>query len=330
MRPLGALPIRTQLLLMAALVAAPMFGLLTWSGLHLREEAMDRARVQAQRLADTLAAEHETVVAGAQQLLVALAHLPAIRERAPGAGALLAEVARHNPHLLNVFAADRDGKVWAWASGAGGASVADRRYFSQALSTGRLSSGEYAVSRSTGRPTLHFGLPYRDPSGRVAGVIAVALALETYRAVLERSPLPAGSSYLLLDHRGTIMARATEQERYQGRPFIPERFAAMVAGPDQGTDVGLTMVGDERVVSWRKLRLQGEPEPYLYVRVGLPVAAVLAGANADLARNLALALALLAPSMALVAWAGKRWLVDRLRALEAASARMADGDLSIR
>ena len=73
MRPLGALPIRTQLLLMAALVAAPMLGLLTWSGLHVRQEAMDRARVQAQRLADALAAQHETVVAGAQQLLVALA-----------------------------------------------------------------------------------------------------------------------------------------------------------------------------------------------------------------------------------------------------------------
>jgi PAS domain S-box-containing protein len=313
-----------------------MLGILTWSGLHLRQEALARARVQSQRLADTLAAQQEVVAAGVQQLLIALAQFPGIQRRDPAVQPMLEELLHSSPQLLNVLVADREGVVWARAAGRDAATglvgqrVLDRRYFQQAISSGRLSSGEYVVSRSTHRPTLHFAFPYRDAQGRVAGVIAVALALETYRPLPERSPLPPDSSYLLLDRRGIILARASDQERYQGKPFLPATFAAMLAAPDAGTDIAMTMVGDERVVAWRKLRLPGEPEPYLYIRVGLPVAAVLEAANHQLTRNLALSLALLLPALGLVVWAGKRWVVDPLRLLEAASARMASGDLAVR
>ncbi len=330
MRRLASLTVRIQLLLLAALVALPMLGILVTSSLQLRQEALARARVQAQRLADALSAEQETMVAAMQQLVIALAQVDGVRRGDSAVRTMLAELHHHNPQYLNILLVDRHGRVWATAAGGEGATSADRRYFRQALETGRLSSGEYAVGRALGRPTLHFAYPYLDPQGQVAGVIAVAVALDAYRSILERTPLPPDSSYLLLDHQGTILARSTDAERYVGKPFVPERFAGMVAGPDRGTSIGMTMVGDERVVSWRKLRLPGEAAPYLYVRVGLPVAAVLAGSNRELLRNLALSLALLLPALALVFWAGKRWIVDRLALLEAASARMAGGDLAVR
>jgi signal transduction histidine kinase/CheY-like chemotaxis protein len=308
----------------------PGLTLLTWSGVHLRHEAMARARVQSQRLADGIAAQHETVVAGIQQLFVALSRMPQVRGRDASIQPVLAELLASNPLLINIFVIDREGIVWSSAAGTSGHRSDDRRYFRDALATGRLSVGEYAVSRSTGKPTLQFAYPYRDARGEAGGVIGVALSLESYAGVLQGHPIPPGSSYLLVDRDGLILTRSADRERYQGTPFTPSTFEAMRAAPDAGTDVGMTMVGDERVVAWRKVRLPGEAEPYLYVRTGLPVAAVLAESNLELRRNLTLALALLVPVMALVVWAGRRWLVDRLALLEAASARMAAGDLDVR
>ncbi|MBI5069122.1 MAG: PAS domain S-box protein [Deltaproteobacteria bacterium] len=330
MRRLATLGTRTQLLLLAALVALPTLGILLGSSLRLRQEALARARVQAQRLADTLAAEHETVAAAAQQLTLVLAQVDGIRAGDPSIRLMLAELVRLNRAFLDVLVADRGGLVWAQAAGIEGQPVGETRWFRRALAGGRFAAGEYAVSRATGRPTIHFAAPYHDADGGVAGVLAVALALDAYRSILERTPLPAQSSYLLVDHRGTIVARSADADRWVGRPFTPRTFTGMVAGPDSGTSIGMTMVGDERVVAWRKLRLPGEEVPYLYVRVGIPVAAVLADANRELVRNLALWAALLALALSLVVWAGKRWIVDRLALLEAASARMAAGDLASR
>jgi signal transduction histidine kinase/CheY-like chemotaxis protein len=329
-RPLSNLPTRLQLLLLAGLAAVPGLALLTWSGVHVRHEAVARARVQSQRLADGIAGQHETVIAGIQQLFVALSRMPQVRGRDPSVQPILAELLAQNPHLINIFVIDRGGVVWSSAVGASGHRSDDRRYFRAALATGRLSVGEYAVSRSTSRPTLQFAYPYRDARGELAGVIGVALSLESYASVLERHPIPPGSSYLLVDRDGLILTRSADRERYQGTPFTPATFAAMRAAPDAGTDVAMTMVGDERVVAWRKVRLPGEEAPYLYVRTGIPIADVLAASNLELRWNLTLALALLVPVMALVVLAGKRWLVDRLALLEAASARMAAGDLDVR
>src|SRR5512147_1361947 len=101
MRRLATLGTRTQLLLLAALVALPMLGILLGSSLHLRQEGLARARVQAQRLADTLAAEHETVVAAAQQLALVLAQVDEIRTGDPSIGPMLAELVRLNPAFLD-------------------------------------------------------------------------------------------------------------------------------------------------------------------------------------------------------------------------------------
>lgn len=48
------------------------------------------------------------------------------------------------------------------------------------------------------------------------------------------------------------------------------------------------LAGDERIISYRKLRLAGEPTPYLYLTAGIPVEAVTSGANRAILRNVAL------------------------------------------
>jgi len=90
------------------------------------------------------------------------------------------------------------------------------------------------------------------------------------------------------------------------------------------------MAGDTRIHSYRKLRLENETAPYMYIRAGIPLDVVLSKANRSLVRNLLLFTSFLLLSLYVASRIGKRSIVDRVASLEAASKRLADGDLQVR
>jgi len=70
-----SLPIRRQLYLIAFIVGLPAAGIIIYSGLDQRKNAMLEARTESQKLADNIATEQQSLVASAKQLLSALAQL---------------------------------------------------------------------------------------------------------------------------------------------------------------------------------------------------------------------------------------------------------------
>jgi PAS domain S-box-containing protein len=110
----------------------------------------------------------------------------------------------------------------------------------------------------------------------------------------------------------------------------PEVFRHMQGRNDEGTFVGPGLDGQDSFVTYRKLHLTGEQTPYLYIRTGIPVAKVVAQANALLMQNLFLFASSLVCAF-LVAWlVGKHLIIDRIAMLQAASRRLATGDLKVR
>jgi signal transduction histidine kinase/CheY-like chemotaxis protein len=328
MKSLSALSIRAQLMLLAAIFVLPAAGIIVWSGLRSREEQIQEARAETQKLAAAIAAAYESRLAAAQQLMTALAKLPAVKARDPAVQPLLRDIVALNPDYTNISIADAAGDVWASATPAR-FNIADRRHFQGALATGRLSSGEYVTGRVTSKPTFFFGYPFHDARGEVAGVISVGFDLQFVR-LLASSRLPRGSSFSLIDRNGIVVARAIDPGPYVGRPISPALLAVMVDGPDEATDVGASLTGERRVQTYRKLRLAGEQAPYQYVRAGIPYAGVIAGANRALARNVALLFSFFLAAIAFASVVGKRTIVDRIARLESASHRLADGDLGVR
>jgi signal transduction histidine kinase/CheY-like chemotaxis protein len=328
MTSLSALSIRAQLILLAAIFVLPAAGIIVWSGLRTREEKIQEARVETQKLAAAIAAAYESRLAAAQQLMTALSQLPAVKARDPAVQLLLRDMLALNPDYTNISIADAAGDVWASAN-PGRFNIADRRHFRGALATGHLSSGEYVTSRSTSKPTFFFGYPFRDARGEISGVINVGFDLRFGR-LLESSRLPPGSSFSLTDRRGIVVTRAIDPGPWVGRPISPTLLAAMVDGPDEATNVGVSLTGETRVQTYRKLRIAGEQTPYLYVRAGIPYARVIAGANRALARDVALLLSFFLAALAFASVVGKRTIVDRIARLESASHRLADGDLGVR
>jgi PAS domain S-box-containing protein len=326
------LSIRSLLLLITLVVALPAAGIIFYSGIRFRQAMLDDASKETLKLADRIVTEQENLVLGAEQLMTALTQLPEVKNRdAARVEPILRELRKLNPMYSNIFIADREGTVWATAVPVPPPFVVgDRRYFRNALASGRLSSGEFVVSRATTKPALNFAHPVKDHHGTIVGVISVGFVIDRYRQLLEQMQLPAGTSFVLSDHRGVVLSRAIDPERYIGTPYPAGEFRKMQQGPDSGTGTRVGIAGDRRIISYRKLRLAGEQTPYMYVTAGIPFEVAVRGADRALRNNV-----LLFTTFLLMAWAGaaligKRSIVDRLRLLEDASRRVAEGDLQTR
>jgi two-component system, cell cycle sensor histidine kinase and response regulator CckA len=322
-----------QLFLLAFIMALPAAGIIVYSGIQMREHAIADAKRETQKLADSIAAENQNLLAAAQQLIIVLAQLPDVkRQNAAKVQPILRDILKLNSQFSNIFIADLNGLVWATAVPVKPPFiVSDRRYFKDALASGQLSSGEYVISRATTNPAFNVAYPLKDDRGMIIGVISVGFILDAYKQALERAKLPAGSSFILLDHKGVVLYRAINPMEYIGRQYDAELFKHMQEGPDVQTYVGLTSIGgDKRIVSYRKLSLPGEQSPYMYIRTGIPVDIVLSGSNRALASNLALFSSLLALVLFFAWLIGKRSIADRVTVLKNASRDLARGDLQVR
>jgi PAS domain S-box-containing protein len=324
--------ITKQFWLTILIVAIPACLAIVYSGVEGRNEDISTAREEIRILADAIASEQKNLVAGAQQLISALAQLPEVKSHdTANTQKFLADILSMNPQFLNIVIADRTGKLWASAVPAEAPiSIADRRHFKNAIATGKFSSGEYMIGRTSGKPTLIFGYPYKNKHGEVDGVITVSFNLEYFRRLLERSKLPTGASYLLIDHKGMILERGVNPTELVGKTVKPELLQQMKEGPDRGYYTGIGVDGIKRFSYYRKLSLVGEQMPYMYIRTGIPVKEVVAKANNSLFFKLALLSPFIMIAFSLVWIIGKRSIVDRVKLLEQASQRLAKGDLEVR
>src|SRR6185369_12780078 len=81
MSRLLSLSIRTQLFLMALIVAVPASGLIVYSGVALRRTAIEGAVQETATIASRIVDQQEHSIAAAEQLMSALAQLPDLRNR---------------------------------------------------------------------------------------------------------------------------------------------------------------------------------------------------------------------------------------------------------
>ena len=325
--------IKHQLFLIVAIIAFPAICIIINSGIQQRRSAIHDAERETQKLAETIVNEQKNLVASSQQLFIALSQLTeVVSHKDDKAQAILSEILRLSPQYSNLFIADPSGMIWASGVPLSEAvSVADRRYFKNALASGKLSSGEYHIARTTKKPTLNLGYPLKDHTGKVTAVIVAGFSLDYFRHIFDAYNLPKGASFALLDHQGIVLIRAIEPEKYMGKPSDPEIFKYMVEGPEEETSIGKSsVVGDNRIQTYRKIRLEGEAIPYLYIRAGIPTETVMSETNAALGKNLMIYSISLIFAFFLSWFLGKKFISDRILLLQRSSQRLADGDLDTR
>ncbi len=194
MHKIFSMPIRVQLFLMACFVALPALGVLIYSGINQRQTAINEARTETRKLADSIVSQQQAVVAASEQLVSALAQLPDIRHHNTArAQAILGDILRLNHQYLNIFIADRPGMMWASTVPMKSPfPVEDRRYFANTRASGHFLSSEYIVGHIFGKPTMSFDYPIRNHKGQFDGLNAVNVDLAYNREFLMQAKLHQG------------------------------------------------------------------------------------------------------------------------------------------
>ncbi|HZV80561.1 MAG TPA: cache domain-containing protein [Geobacteraceae bacterium] len=331
MTKFSILPLRVQLLLLALLLAIPAMGIIIYSGLKVRANDYRAAVIESQKLADSLADTQENITREARQFAGLLAELPEVQSgRSDHVQSILTKILKNNPQYQNILIADASGNVWASAIPINkGYSVADRLYFKAARTTLRFSAGEYVVSRSTSKPTLHMATPLVS-KGKFNGTVILSIDLDVMRSILGRSQLPANANYILADRSGIIISRGKALGENVGNPIKSDDLRKMEKGPDRHSYEFTRKDGERRIVTYRKLRLEGEQAPYMYVRAGMSLKEAVGAANRQLFYNLATLTPFVILSCMIVIFIGKRSIADRVEKLQEAAHRIADGDLDVR
>ena len=306
-------------------------GIIVYSSVKERAHNIEGAASLAAGLADQIANNQNILVAGVEQLLITLTHLPSVQKHdGAGTSSLLAEIIKSNPQYGNIGLQDKSGLLWASAiPPRGPTSYGDRRHVRNAIASGSFSSGEYVVGKLLRAPTISFSYPIKDRSGNITGAASVAIVLERYKDLLKSNITYPNSSILLVDHRGTILYSATSPH-LTGKKDRADLFERMREGPDAGAFEATGNTDVARIFSYRKIRLKGEQTPYLYIRVGVKKDVVLGQTSAKLRFNVGLLLSLMFLMIGVAWYIGKKQVIEKIEVLQAASRRLAQGDLSAR
>ncbi|NVO00908.1 MAG: HAMP domain-containing protein [Geobacteraceae bacterium] len=327
----SSLQIRIQLLILALILALPATAIIVYTGLKERNIEYREAVIETQRLADGLFEKQEQLVRETRQFARLLAELPEVKSgSSKKVQHILSHAINDNPQYQNILVADASGDIWASAiPTTEKISAADRVYFKKVKSSLSFSAGEYVVSKSTKKPTIHLASPLIF-NGKFCGAVIVSIDLDVMRSILGRLQLPENVNYVMLDKNGTIISRGREAGEIVGNQIKSEDLKIMEAGPDKYSYEFTRKDGERRIVTYRKLRLDGDEAPYMYVRAGMSLAYAIGEANRQMIYNLSSLLPFVIFSFIIVLVIGKRSIADQVARLREASHNIADGDLTVR
>ena len=322
-----SLTFRLGLLVLMALAPA----IIAAVSLHrdFRNHLQDESVREVQTLSDRVAEQGRLALAGSRQMLFALSLLPEVQHPADKpVSAILRDIVAKSPGYVvcNLFNA-RGGLEASSLPGIRPYSAADRLWFQNVVRTLACSQGEFVVSRSTGRPVISLGCPVWDSTGRLTGVLGVATGFDWFDNHAASLNLSPNSSACVVDTQGELRAHFPMHTQEYAK-FIPNGRAIMnLVRQGQTIHKELGQDGVERIFAYSPLAAQ--PGRELYVRVGIPVEALLAPAQASGLRNV---LALIAAALLSLVTAGlvARTILKPAANVLTALRSLGDGDLSVR
>lgn len=329
--------LRARILLIVLLAALPALGLILQGAAEQRRHETAELEAQALSLARGAASGQELVIADARALLTALAHLPQVRSADSAAcDALFAELLAHYPRYRNLRAARPNGDVFCSAvPTTGRPNIAELTHFRRALQTRDFAIGDCLIGHACGRPTIAFGYPSLDEAGEVQSVVMAVLDLDWVNQLAPGKDLAPGSTLTVFDHRGTIVVRHPDPDRWVGQPLPDAPLVRTVLARGEGVTELPGVDGLVRLYGFTAAR--GAPgargpadDEGLHVAVGIPSEVVAARVDGYLASRLA-GLGAAALLALVVAWLGGDLLMLRqVSSLAAVAKRLGAGDWGAR
>src|SRR5437899_1202858 len=324
--------LRSRLLVLVLVAVLPAFALTLYTHLEHRRAAVAVAQEEALRIARIAASEQNDVFQDARRVAFTLAHLPEIRTlKAEACRPLLAELLSRSPEYVNISVAAPAGDVVCSGVPLSGLiNLGDREYFQRALTTRDVAMSGYLLGRISKKAAIAIAYPAVDARGTVSAVVVIGLDLRSLNHLAADAQLPQGSTLLVIDQAGIILAHHPQGDEWVGKEVSDAPLAkAISAKHGEGTIAGVGLDGVPRLYGLTRLAATPDASA-VYLAVGIPRSVALAESNRTLVRNL-----VLLGLVTVVALVGARVVAERLvlrrtEALAAATKRLAAGDLGAR
>jgi diguanylate cyclase (GGDEF)-like protein len=332
MTPIFRSSLRSRLLLLVLLALLPALALILVTAWEQRQLAATDAQESALRVARVAASNLERLIEGARSLLIGIAQAPAVQPGNPRAcGALFGDLRRRFPIYANLSEATVAGDITCSAQTLRNPiNVSDQPYFLRARATHDFVVSGYAVEPVTGRPALILAWPALGPTGEVRSVFFASLDLGGIHSLAERAHLPVGSTFVVTDASGAVLARYPESDRWLGQPMPEQTIAqAIRAQQNEGRATVEGLDGVTRLFAFTPVG-GVSPADRLYTAIGISREEAFTEADRSLVRNL-LSLGLVGMvALGMAAIVGHILIIRRLREVMRTAEIVRAGDLSAR
>lgn len=320
--------LRGRLLLIVFLATLPALILILSASLDQRQLTRAAAKKDLQKRVHEIARVQERIILQAEQVLILLAEIPAVKQGTAEAEEIFATLLKKHREYANLGIADRRGQILRSALPLGKPDpIADQYYFQEALQTKRLAIGNYQMNRLSYKASLGLGYPILDQAGQVTGVVVVILDLDWLQGLISTFQSLPEESITVFDSDGTVLARSPEPGRFVGQRQANAAIIKTILTEGEGTAEGRGI--DQRKKLFAFTPLAGHLDVG-YVYAGVPTQILFAAANRELMYNL-LWLGLVAVLALAATWVlSSRLIMQRVTPLVQAAQRLAAGDLGAR
>src|SRR5215210_711638 len=323
---------RIALLVLVALTPPMLVAVVT--ELTERREAHDDAQEAVLDSARVVQEDVQRLVEGTAGFLAPLARDLSAHPGRQSCERLLGLVPRSTSRYSSIGLATRDGTVQCGATLRGVVargetrSVGETNWFRAALRAGRFVLSDYSMDPLVGTGALIAAQPIPTGPRQSRTVIFAAIDVRTLADAAGLHEGAGDTTVVLLDHRGTIVARVPPLGGTVGRKLRDQPLVKTVLRRGQGTAEveGLDRV--KRIQGFAPVTGVGGAE--LYVAAGRPSSSVFADPNEDMERFVALSVLGLALALLLSYLATKLLLERWTSAVVESARRFGAGDLTAR
>ena len=318
------------MLLLALVSLAPFatFSILSVRDLsaHYRAESLNLAAEQAR----TIRARIDHFIEGSEQLLDAIGVIVSVDPKANVDNkAKLQELKAKLPsyiNMLQVISAAGEVKIQSadTAVPITTYTVADRKYFKEAMAKRPLGFGEPVISRATGKMSLALARPVFDNNGAVSCVVTLSVLVENFQELLLTERVPPNSEITLLDENGVVIASSLDPRKWIAGTLLDRPLIQAMFRDKQGQMEAESPDGIRRLISYTKTKRT----PWL-IYVGIPTATALAPARESLLRLGWFGAMTVLIALVLAAWIS-RHIAKPIQQLSLDVQRFSSGDLAHR
>ncbi len=320
--------LRTRLLIIVLAGVLPVLAVAGINACELQRDSEAKALSILRQDLDFLSKQQFLVTENTRLFLSTISKMEAARRPDPKALVpLFQDLMVENPLYVALSAFDAEGEFLAAHTESGPISIKDRAYYKTLIKSLNFTIGGYAISRTTGKQTLHFAHPAFDPdTGALACVLVASYDLAYYGTLFRIENQHPQSVVEVFDRSGIRLFRHPMDDEHRIGEIGGKDAQDLIVGHDKAHGKE-SMLDAREIVASNCLNFDFSPEADLLVLIRYPRSFMRRLSTPVVMRSLLMILASLLISFILLQILTHYGLALHVDGLLAAAQRYGSGEL---